>query len=88
MDEYYDTKKNVELKKKEISEIKDKFKQLKALVYEYKEKKEFQINELENTQLSLKKRIEEDKNNYDQLIDNTAVQIEKFLEKVEKKKKI
>lgn len=81
-------KKNVELKKKEISEIKDKFKQLKALVYEYKEKKEFQINELENTQLSLKKRIEEDKNNYDQLIDNTAVQIEKFLEKVEKKKKI
>ena len=88
MDEYYDTKKNMELKKKEISEIKDKFKQLKALVYEYKEKKEFQINELENTQLSLKKRIEQDKNNYDQLIDNTAVQIEKFLEKVEKKKKI
>ena len=32
LDEYFETKKNIEIKKKEIESIKDKFKELKSLI--------------------------------------------------------
>ena len=40
MDEYFETKKNVEQKKTELKNLSDKFKELKSLVYNYKDKKE------------------------------------------------
>ena len=40
LDEYYDTKKKIDLQKKEIKSLVDKFKELKTLVYEYKDLKE------------------------------------------------
>ena len=46
MDEYYETKKKVELKKNELKNLSDKFKELKSLIYEYKEKKEDEIESL------------------------------------------
>ena len=36
MDEYYETKKNIDSKKKEIEELKNKFREIKNLIYEYK----------------------------------------------------
>ena len=46
MDEYYETKKKVEQKKNELKDLSNKFKELKSLIYEYKDKKEKEINEL------------------------------------------
>ena len=43
MDEYYETKKNVEKKKDELKILTNKFKELKSLVYEYKDLKEGEI---------------------------------------------
>ena len=80
MDEYFETKKKVELKKSEIIEVKEKFKELKRLVYEYKDKKENQINEINKNHLELKNDIEENKLNYEQLLDNTTSQIENFIQ--------
>ena len=40
LDEYYETKKKVEQKKNELKDLSNKFKELKSLVYEYKDKKE------------------------------------------------
>ena len=37
MDEYYETKKKVEQKKTELKELSNKFKELKSLVYEYRD---------------------------------------------------
>ena len=39
MDEYYETKKKVEQKKNELNELSNKFRELKSLVYDYRDKK-------------------------------------------------
>ena len=88
MDEFCDMKNNIVLKKKEIEELKNKFKELKSLVYKYKEDKDIQIDILNKNQTNLKNNIEESKNNYEALLDNTTSQIEKFLEKVKKENQI
>ena len=88
MDEYYETKKNIDSKKKEIEELKNKFREIKNLIYEYKEKKDIQIDNLNKNQTNLKKNIEESKISYETLLDNTTSQIEDFLEKVKKEKQI
>ena len=46
MDEYYETKKKVDQKKQELKDLSNKFKELKTLIYEYKDKKEEEIKEL------------------------------------------
>ena len=88
MDEYYETKKNIDSKKKEIEELKNKFREIKNLIYEYKETKDIQIDNLNKNQTNLKKNIEESKISYETLLDNTTSQIEDFLEKVKKEKQI
>ena len=88
MDEYYETKKNIDSKKKEIEELKNKFREIKNLIYEYKETKDIQIDNLNKNQTNLKKNIEESKISYEALLDNTTSQIEDFLEKVKKEKQI
>ena len=40
MDEYYETKKKVEHKKIELRNLTNKFKELKSLIYEYRDQKE------------------------------------------------
>ena len=40
MDEYFETKKKIEEKKKELNELSNKFKELKSLVYQYRDDKE------------------------------------------------
>jgi cell division protein ZapA len=46
MDEYHETKKKVEQKKNELKELSNKFRELKSLVYDYRDKKEEEINQL------------------------------------------
>ena len=40
MDEYFETKKKIDINRKEITNITEKFKELKSLAYEYKDDKE------------------------------------------------
>ena len=58
MDEYYETKKKVEQKKDELKSLSNKFKELKSLVYEYRDKKEEEIKKLNNNHYELKNEIE------------------------------
>ena len=81
MDEYYETKKKVELKKEELKNLSNKFKELKSLIYEYRDKKEFEINDLKENHYKLKNQIETNKKNYEKLIDETADEISSFVEK-------
>ena len=81
MDEYYETKKNVEKKKNELKELTNKFKELKTLVYEYKDKKEDEIKELNKSQIDLKNEIDNSQRYYEKLIDNAAHEISNFVEK-------
>ena len=81
MDEYYETKKKVELKKDELKNLSDKFKELKSLIYEYKEKKEDEIEKLNDDHYKLKNEIEINQRNYEKLIDETADEISSFVKK-------
>ena len=81
MDEYYETKKKVDLKKEELRNLSNKFKELKSLVYEYRDKKENEISELNENHLKLKNEIEANQKNYEKLIDEAANEISSFVEK-------
>ncbi len=81
MDEYYETKKKVEQKKIELRDLSNKFRELKSLVYEYKDKKEHEINKLNQKHFNLKSEIENNKKDYEKLIDQAADEISNFVEK-------
>ena len=81
MDEYYETKKKVDQKKNQLRDLSNKFKDLKTLIYEYRDKKELEINSLNKDQLKLKNDIEINQKSYEKLIDEAADEISSFVEK-------
>ena len=81
MDEYYETKKKVEQKKLELKELSDKFKELKSLIYDYRDKKENEILDLKDEHKILKNEIDTNQKNFERLIDEAADQISSFVEK-------
>ena len=81
MDEYYETKKKVDQKKNELRDLSNKFKELKTLIYEYRDKKELEINSLKKDHLKLKNEIEINQRSYEKLIDEAADEISSFVEK-------
>ena len=81
MDEYYETKKKVEQKKNEFKDLSNKFKELKSLIYEYRDKKEDEIKKLNFNQEDFKVEIENNQKKNEQLIDEAADQISNFVKK-------
>tara|TARA_E500000178_G_scaffold168244_1_gene167614 strand:- start:90 stop:533 length:444 start_codon:yes stop_codon:yes gene_type:complete len=81
MDEYHETKKKVEQKKIELKELSNKFRELKSLVYDYRDKKEEEINQLNDRHNNLKIEIENNQKNYEKIIDQTADEISNFIDK-------
>ena len=81
MDEYYETKKKIEQKKDELKNLTNKFKELKSLIYEYRDKKENEIKELNDNHYQLKNETELNQKNYEKLIDEAANEISSFVEK-------
>ncbi len=81
MDEYFETKKKINEKKQEFENLSNRFKELKSLVYEYKEKKEEEIKSLTLEQNNFKKEIQKNKEDYEKIIENAAEQIEDFVKK-------
>ena len=82
IDEYFETMKKVDNKKKELQLLKDKFLDLKKLVYQYKNEKESEIETLLNEHENLKKEINKIHENYSRIIENTTKQIDDFVEKI------
>ena len=82
MDEYYETKKKVDQKKDELKNLSSKFKELKSLIYEYRDQKEEEIKKLNQDHYNLKNIIENNQKNYEKLIDEAADEISNFVEKV------
>ena len=82
MDEYFETKKKIDQKKQELRDLSNKFRELRSLVYEYKDKKEQEIKQLNQEQDDFKKEIEKNKEDYEKIIEEAAVEIENFVQKV------
>tara|TARA_Y100000996_G_scaffold411142_1_gene394746 strand:- start:1334 stop:1777 length:444 start_codon:yes stop_codon:yes gene_type:complete len=81
LDEYYETKKKVDQKKIELRDLSNKFRELKSLIYDYRDKKEEEIKELNEKHENLKLKIESNQKDYEKLIDQTADEISNFIDK-------
>ncbi|MDC1278951.1 cell division protein ZapA [Candidatus Pelagibacter ubique] len=81
MDEYFETKKKVEQKKTELQNLSNKFRELKSLVYDYRDRKEEEMKELQQDHEIFKKEIEKNKEDYEKIIEAAADEIENFVEK-------
>ncbi|WP_415278493.1 cell division protein ZapA [Candidatus Pelagibacter sp. Uisw_094] len=81
MDEYFETKKKVEQKKNELQNLSNKFRELKSLVYDYRDKKEEEMKELQQDHENFKIEIEKNKEDYEKIIEAAADEIENFVEK-------
>ena len=74
-------KKKIEEKKNEIDNVKAKFKELKSLIYGYKNDKDEEIIMLKKEQDKFKSELENLNNGYEKIIDDASNQIEKFITK-------
>jgi cell division protein ZapA len=81
MDEYFETRKKIEEQKNRINKITDKFKELRSLVYGYKDDKEKEISNLSEDQLKLKNELETHRISYETLVDKATLEIENFIKK-------
>tara|TARA_Y100000389_G_scaffold42943_1_gene37577 strand:+ start:5 stop:451 length:447 start_codon:yes stop_codon:yes gene_type:complete len=81
MDEYFETKKKVEQKKTEFQALSHKFRELKSLVYDYKDKKEEEMKYLLQDHEEFKKEIEKNKEDYEKIIEAATDEIENFVKK-------
>ena len=81
MDEYFETKKNIDNKKNELRDLSNKFRELKSLIYDYRDKKEEEIQELKNSHQKFNDEIEDNQKKYEQLIDEATNEISSFVEK-------
>ena len=83
MDEYFETKKKIDNQKIELKKITERFKELKSLVYDYKYDKEKEIMNLKEDQEKVKSEIDNQKINYENLVDKATFEIENFIKKYE-----
>ena len=81
MDEYFETKKKIEEKKRELKDLSNKFKELRSLVFQYRDNKEKEIEILKENQENFKEEIEKNKEVYEKIIDDAAEKIETFIQK-------
>ena len=81
MDEYFETKKKIDQKTNELKDLSNKFKELKSLIYDYRDKKEEEIQKLQVNHLNFKNEIESNQKKYEKLIDEAADEISNFVEK-------
>ena len=85
LDEYYETKKKVDEKKKELSDLSKKFKELKSLIYGYKDNKEKEITNLDKDLNDLKKAIDENEKKYAKILDTATNEISSFIDNLDDK---
>ncbi len=88
IDEYFDLKQKVNVQKKKLSEISDKFKEIKSLAIEYKKDKEIEIDKLNEELDKFKKMIEDNNNLYETMLDQTTKSLEKIILNTESLSKI
>ena len=74
-------KKKIDEKKDEIEKLTTKFKELKSLVYSYKDDKDMEIKSLQKEQEKFKNELENLNNGYEKIIDDASNQIEEFIAK-------
>ena len=79
IDEYFETKKKINSQLNEIEHIKSKFKELKSLVYDYKNNNENHIDALNKKHQQLEEEINKNKLEYNKVLEIATDKIENFI---------
>ena len=85
VDDYFDLKKKVDIKKNDFEKLSIKFKELRSLAINYKDDKEQEIEKLKQQLSNFEKMIEESRVSYEEILDKTTKSIEEFIESSGKK---
>ena len=86
VDDYFDILKKTKNNKNDFEKLSVKFKELRSLAINYKDEKESEINKLKEELNDFKKRVEENKSSYEEILERTTKSIEKFIESAETNK--
>ena len=80
IDDYFDLKQRVAQQKRKIDELASKFKEIRNLAIDYKNKKDIEINDLNFQIDNFRKEIEETNNIYESMLDRTTKSLEKIIQ--------
>ncbi len=83
IDEYFDLKQKVTFQKTKLDEISNKFKEIKTLAIKYKDKKDIEIQQLNDELEKFKKTIEDNNNLYESMLDKTTQSLERIISNTE-----
>jgi cell division protein ZapA len=88
LDDYFNLKQKVDLQKIRLDEISKKFLEMKSLAFEYKEKKDSEINNLNNEIEKFKKMIDESNTLYESILDKTTKSLQDIINNTESKSEL
>ena len=83
VDDYFDLFQKVKNTKNDFEKLSIKFKELKSLAINYRDKKETELAKLKVELNEFKTMVEQSKNSYEEILDKTTKTIEKFIENTE-----
>ena len=88
LDDYFNLKQKVDLQKNRLEEISKKFLEMKSLAIQYKEKKDYEINNLNAEIDKFKTTIEESNSLYESILDKTSKSLQDIINNAESKSEL
>ena len=88
LDDYFNLKEKVDLQKNKLEEISKKFLEMKSLAIQYKEKKDYEINNLNVEINKFKATIEESNSLYESILDKTSKSLQDIINSAESKSEL
>ena len=87
-DDYFNLKQKVDSQKNKLDEISKKFLEMKSLAIQYKEKKDYEINNLTIEIDKFKVMMEESNSLYESILDKTTKSLEDIINNTESKSEL
>jgi len=88
VDDYFNLKAKVDLQKKKLDEISKKFLEMRSLALQYKEKKDLEIDNLNDEIDKFKVTIEESNSLYESILDKTTKSIQDIIDNSDSKSEL
>ena len=88
LDDYFNLKQKVDSQKNKLDEISKKFLEMKSLAIQYKEKKDSEIDNLNNEIDKFKVMIEQSNTLYESILDKTTESLQNIIKSAESKSEL
>ena len=88
LDDYFNLKQKVDMQKNRLDGISKKFLEMKSLAIQYKEKKDTEIDNLNNEINKFKTMVEESNTLYESILDKTTKSLQEIINNTESKSEL